>query len=981
MMTATNAAGGPAPAADGPRVKSPVQIQIPNTEERSSMLKSFTVYIINVSDFGRSYQVERRFDDFAKLHAELADIDPNLPPIPEKKMWASTDAQTVAERRPAFEKILRHMLRSEDVVFEKTQTLWKFLEMPAPGIVAACYMFKAQRLKWARQCGKLLDPKYEKEHAYRLAHESMIKTNLHLLTTELPQLEGKAESKADFRPPERTGSAGSEAARDSAAGDADLEASSVPVPAQEAECAALEMLRWALTNGGEAARRAFLEERGMSAMLNLLFRKGRESSSADAVPDARVKSVLNALIKAEGDRFYKVFADFLASGGVSILNGVKDLFTRSQGFSEFISKLLWIAWDQETQKAFLQDGREALGLLSALFECPSRTARTCAGLLLSCLLANRLLEGKEAQAAAGVYRLLEDLAACSPAWTRKQVGGDGGAAAAAPLDKEETDFAAFIQTLGQSEERFARILGCADAPWRLHGGTLPDEQSPLWACAAFALWCLLKLWPPPARVASLRASLPAVVQAAPSQVRWLAAELLLMLQLQNPTHLGGQIPGTDGLIEATFQERAALEVALREQVEHNRQSLRVQLEEHHQVLQSQHGLTEERQRPLALAQQAAWHRPLDEVLRRLGAVREKLTGSLDVAESRREGALTAVQQVLKLDLRGGDGDEASNKELEVKLNGMREVECTYLAKKEELAGHQAELKRQDALVEAANTAMEKADKAVQDTRKRIIELETQITTKHREAHSKRTMASSDFSALKGKNMAEMDQIKQKQARIRERAVKIQAGEPLKDGGVPLDASAAQEEMTRLKQESAQLKARNAELTLEQQKMEVDPATLEQQAREAEEAVVRISGERDALRAGLQDLEVEHAQARDLWQAAMKNLQAARQNKEFAERECSGLKQQLDTVWASWQPLWARRLEAWGSRVRTLAQAQQGFRQLVEAVGQSWESLRAERALRKEVMSAVLDLQGQLASLTRELQAVDDQALEAVLEGR
>mmetsp|Transcript_126128 Transcript_126128/g.318337 ORF Transcript_126128/g.318337 Transcript_126128/m.318337 type:complete len:1019 (-) Transcript_126128:74-3130(-) len=1010
------AAASTVPGAAGEaQMKSPVQIRISNTEERSSMLKSFTVYIVQISDFGRSYQIERRFDDFAKLHTDLVTYDSNLPPLPEKKMWASTDASTVAERKPAFEKILRYMLRSEEIVMEKSQALWKFLEMPPPGVVAARYMFKTHRLNYARQCGKLLDPKYEREHAYRLAHESVIKTNLLVLASELDVARsevsgarggggGAADAASDSakrRPDPMTPGSGTDSSSAPAAGsggggggDGDA-ASSTPTPGEEqgaapttgavndAEAAAIEMLRWAIANGGEAARKAFFEEQGVAKMLTLLFSRGRDAaaraaSGEDIAPHPQIRSVMNALVKAEGERYPKVFAQFLTSGGVKLLSDARDVFQSSQGFSEFISKLLWIAWDEETQTSFLQEphDKEALGLLSALFPSPSRTARVCAGLLLSCLLASQLLEGKEAQAAAGVYSLVEEMVNSSPAWIRD---ADGTASDKAKGGKIEAELTAFFQSLGQNEDRFVRILNCADAPWRLNEGNLPNEESPLWACCTFALWCLLKMRPKPARLANLRMALPTVAQAAPHRARWLAGELLLMLQLQSPAHLGDNSPfgEVDAVVEMTYQESAALEVALREQVDHSRQNLRLELEQNQVVISSQRALTQERQTPPALSQQP-WHKPLDEVLRNLCSVRNKLTGMVTAAETSSETACGHVRDVLQLEL-GGDGADADDGQLTLKLDGMREIEASYLAKKRELAECQETLKQQDKLVEDANAAMERADGAVKEARRQISDLESQISAKQRDAQGKRTMASSDFSALKGQVMAEIDTIKQKQAKIRERAQKIQAGEPLKEGGTPLDATAAQEEMGRLKAEAAQLKARHAELQAEQARIDTDPATLEQQARASEEAVQRLSQERDDLRGGLHDLENEHAQARQIWQESVSHLQGARQASQLAERECSGLKQQLDAVWVSWQPLWARRLQAWQARVLSLSQAQQGGRELAQAVGRSWEGLRTEKDLRIEVLSAVQALQGELASLAQELCAVDDQALDALDE--
>merc|ERR1740138_686359 len=146
--------------------------------------------------------------------------------------------------------------------------------------------------------------------------------------------------------------------------------------------------------------------------------------------------------------------------------------------------------------------------------------------------------------------------ASSPTWS-----GDSGEGA----DRSEADLVAFVQGLGSNEERLNRILCCADAPWRLCGGSLPDAENPLWSCCAFALWCLLKIKPKPSRLANLRLALPAVIQGSPYRARWLAAEVLLVLQLQAPATYGDAASsGIEALAETTYQERAAMELALRE---------------------------------------------------------------------------------------------------------------------------------------------------------------------------------------------------------------------------------------------------------------------------------------------------------------------------------------------------------------------------------------------------------------------------------
>mmetsp|Transcript_61478 Transcript_61478/g.172005 ORF Transcript_61478/g.172005 Transcript_61478/m.172005 type:complete len:164 (+) Transcript_61478:3-494(+) len=160
-------------------------------------------------------------------------------------------------------------------------------------------------------------------------------------------------------------------------------------------------------------------------------------------------------------------------------------------------------------------------------------------------------------------------------------------------------------------------------------------------------------------------------------------------------------------------------------------------------------------------------------------------------------------------------------------------------------------------------------------------------------------------------------------------------------------------------------------------MDVAPAALEQQARAAEDSVQQLCRERDNLRSTLQMSEDEHSNAREAWQSAMTELQVARQRRSAAERECSGLRQQLDTMWSSWRPLHAKRLQLWRTRVLSLSQARQGGRQLGEAVGSGWDGLRSERALRCEVLGVVQDLQRQLDALSQELLSVDDHVLDSL----
>merc|ERR1719436_543014 len=135
-----------------------------------------------------------------------------------------------------------------------------------------------------------------------------------------------------------------------------------------------------------------------------------------------------------------------------------------------------------------------------------------------------------------------------------------------------------------------------------------------------------------------------------------------------------------------------------------------------------------------------------------------------------------------------------------------------------------------------------------------------------------------------------------------------------------------------------MKEKYRELQEEQKRAEADPETLERQAREAEEAMGQLSQQRDGLRFELQQREALHGQAREEWQASVKQLQGVRQGKEFAERECHTLKQQLEARWSSWQPRWSQRLQQWRGHCALLGRAQRGKSQLADAMQRGWEGL-------------------------------------------
>lgn len=946
MAASTPASASSASATGELKIKMPVQVTIPNTEEKSSMggLKSYTAYLVNVIDFGRAFTIERRFDDFQQLHLSVSEIDKNLPPMPEKKMFASTDESVVAERRPAFEKLLRYMLRTEEIACHKEQHVWKFLDLPLPAMVAARYLFKSKRLQYLKQCGKLLDEKYIKEHAYRLCHDSILKTNLYLLTAE--------------------GNAG----RAQTAG-AESEAAEAPDP--ELETSLIEMVRHAIGQGTDETRKTFLEEGGLATMWTLQLRMAQRPGSCSA-PDDLVRKVLSALIHGEGDRYPEVMAGFLKSGGVQILAGFKDLCKQHGAFAEFIGKALWLAWDVETQRAFLEgdesSGADALGLLGAVFSCGTKISQMLAGLLLSSLIANNLFSNdldRESQAAAGISAVVEELLVSMPTFIdpRKSAGEKEAGAAGDDSALAETFIAA---SLGRNEKAFARILTCVGSPCHRHpDGLIEHVESPVWSACSFGLWCLIKTQPKPARVANLRPSIPLLAQYGPPRVRWLTGELLLQLHCEESTSSSSAAAEKIGA-EASSQEQNAVEVAMSEQINATVSQLQDTLTQNRSLMTQQQQLAADRQQALAVGPDGGCFVDLTKALSSLVAVRERLakaSSSTESAETQSESSINSLTSKLEMT---GDANAAVGG-LQNALDSVQEIEGIYLGKKAELQQLEEALKQQSGSVDLVRVEMEEADGAVSATRKRITELEQELSSKQREAQQQRTLASSDMGSRRSKLLADVEEIDLNLGKLRERAQKLQAAEPLEPGQAPPDAAKVQEVMGQLKQQASGLKTRRAEMQAELTRANVDPATVEETAQRLEQECNSLRDQLNFVRSSeLQELERSHVGRREGWQQETLRLQEIRSMRDSLDRECGDLKRQLDERWKVWQPLRSARLTSWHERASALGEAQVRNHRFSATVSNAWDMFREEEAVRGEVLAAVASVQDQLGALSQQL---------------
>lgn len=906
------------------------------------MIKSYTAYIVTVNDFGREFKIERRFDDFQKLHTDVSDIDGNLPPMPEKKMFASTDESVVAERKPAFEKILRYCLRSEEICCEKNKFIWDFLELSLPAMVAARYIFKNRRLQYVKQCGKLLDDKYVKEHAYRLCHDSILKTNLHLLTNE-----------GNLKAP----SAASAAEAGENGDKSDLETS------------VIEMVRHAVAQGTDDTRKIFLEEDGLAIIWRLQLRIAQRGPCS--APDDRIRKVLSALIHGTSDRYAEVMAGFLKNGGVTILAGFRDLCKQHGAFAEFIGKALWLAWELQTQQSFLEgdeSGSDALGLLGAIFSCGTKVSQILAGLLLSSLIANDLFASnrdRESQAAAGVSGVVEELLVAMPTFINPQKsGGDKKSGAGEDISAAE----AFIaSSLGRNEKAIARILTCVGAPCYRDADGVAHVDNPVWSACAFALWCLLKTLPKPARVAKLRPSIPVLAQCGPHRVRWLVGELLLHLHCEEST--SSAAPADRIGAEASSQEQEAVEATMAEQINATVEQLEETLNQNRNVRTHQQDLANVRQQDLAIAPDGGCFKDLNQALSTLATVRERLakaSTATEAAETKSESSINSLTSKLE---RTGDANAAVG-QLQQAIGSVQEIETIHNGKQAELKQLEEALNQQSGAVEHCRHEMEEADRAVSAVRKRITELEVELSTKQREAQQQRTLASSDLSSHRSKLTSDTEEIDQKLGKLRETAQKMQAGEPLEPGQPPPDAAKVQELMGQLKQKATQLKTRRAEIQAELSKANVDPAAAQEAAQKLEQEAEKLRDQLNFVRSSeLQELELSHASRRETWQQETSRLQEIRSLRDSLQRECSDLKRQLDERWRVWQPLWSSRLKSWHERASALGEAQVSNHRFTEIVTNAWDVFREEEAARAEVLQAVSRVQENLAALSQQLEEV------------
>eukprot|EP00929_Paragymnodinium_shiwhaense_P112151 TRINITY_DN80405_c0_g1_i1.p1 TRINITY_DN80405_c0_g1~~TRINITY_DN80405_c0_g1_i1.p1 ORF type:complete len:1081 (+),score=294.43 TRINITY_DN80405_c0_g1_i1:86-3328(+) len=320
-----------------------IGVRIARTEEQTSVLmQRFTAYVVEVSDFGRTFEVPHRYGDFEGLHKALLAECPglNLPPLPPKGV-DGTDMAVVSMRKVELEKILKFILSCPAALMEKSLNVFKFLNLPNPAVIAGRFVSVAgSRATTIKTLSKLTDPKY-KDDVYRLGHPSMTE----LLMEGLREL-GRGS-------PESNHWSWKDGGR-----------------------AAICSLLAAALGVSEAVRTRLLDADVIGLLLGIVERE------EEALDDAR--TALNVIVAREADRFPSLMASFVTRGG---LNQLMTLALRSKS-QEFVAKLLWLAWDAPTRAPFAQPGGQGLRLLQALMKSTTPTCSLLGAVLFCGLVAS-----------------------------------------------------------------------------------------------------------------------------------------------------------------------------------------------------------------------------------------------------------------------------------------------------------------------------------------------------------------------------------------------------------------------------------------------------------------------------------------------------------------------------------------------------------------------------------------------------------------
>ena len=323
-----------------------------------------------MNDFGRQVDLQRRFDDFAKLHESLSSVPGiSLPALPPKNMFGGNDPKVVDERRPLLEKLVKECVGNEKVLSDQHDHLFKFLEISPAGVSVIKFLSPSTRAESLPKLVELLKP--DAVDNYRLFNESVVRVLLHLLTTS-------SDNKTIIT--------------------------------------SLDVLQFILSRAHSHPlantvdiQQVFVTLNGIGIVWNLLTGK----------PDFRenCRRVLSSLITSNSGKIEKY--ESLILNFFKAQNGLSQLFASISNnpteslLHEIVAKLIWFGLSAEVQ-AVVANHPQGLALLGRLFSSPDSNARCLSGLTLSVLVTSGALDSsKTDRAVDGVQSILASLITCA----------------------------------------------------------------------------------------------------------------------------------------------------------------------------------------------------------------------------------------------------------------------------------------------------------------------------------------------------------------------------------------------------------------------------------------------------------------------------------------------------------------------------------------------------------------------------------------
>ena len=110
-------------------IESTIQIEIPSFSEKYVNQQTVTFFVINCTNLysNQKWSLEKQFDDFSELEANLAKIIPDTPSIEGKSVFKVTSYDGLTKRRYFLEQFLRECCTRKDIL--SNQDFKDFLDL------------------------------------------------------------------------------------------------------------------------------------------------------------------------------------------------------------------------------------------------------------------------------------------------------------------------------------------------------------------------------------------------------------------------------------------------------------------------------------------------------------------------------------------------------------------------------------------------------------------------------------------------------------------------------------------------------------------------------------------------------------------------------------------------------------------------------------------------------------------------------------